>query len=62
MPTPPHKPRSEVDGYDTTESEDEPIPRASEDKVLEETARLVREGRKERESDPKEPKNTGDEP
>ena len=36
--------------------EDEPIPAASEDKVLDETARLAREGRKELESDPKEPK------
>jgi hypothetical protein len=34
--------------------EDEPIPRASDDKVLEETARLAREGRKQLESDPKE--------
>lgn len=36
--------------------EDEPVPRASEDKVLEETARLAREGRKELEADPKERK------
>ena len=36
--------------------EDEPIPSASEDRVLEETARLAREGRKELESDPREPK------
>ncbi|MEJ8840270.1 hypothetical protein [Ramlibacter sp. AN1133] len=35
--------------------EDEPIPRASDDKVLEETARLAREGRKQLESDPNEP-------
>lgn len=48
-------PGQPVDGK--TEHEDEPIPRASEDKVLEETARLVREGRREREADPKEPKN-----
>ncbi|MDB5860546.1 MAG: hypothetical protein JWQ76_4235 [Ramlibacter sp.] len=38
--------------------EDEPIPTASEDKVLDETARLAREGRKELESDPKEPKSS----
>lgn len=36
--------------------EDEPVPAASEDKVLEETARLAREGRKELEADPKERK------
>lgn len=36
------------------EREDEPIPRASEDTVLEETARLAREGRKELEADPHE--------
>jgi hypothetical protein len=36
--------------------EDEAIPAASEDKVLDETARLAREGRKELESDPREPK------
>ena len=43
-----------------TMHEDEPIPAASEDKVLEETARLAREGRKELESDPKEPKPASD--
>jgi hypothetical protein len=37
--------------------EDEAIPAASEDKVLDETARLAREGRKELESDPREPKS-----
>lgn len=36
--------------------EDEPIPTASEDKVLDETARMAREGRKELEADPKEQK------
>ena len=40
--------------------EDEPIPHASDEKVLEETARLAREGRKELEADPKEPKPAGD--
>lgn len=58
MPTS-HDPGRPEDGYDT-ESEDEPIPRASEDTVLEETARLVREGRKEREADPREPKNAAE--
>jgi hypothetical protein len=41
---------------DGTRREDEPIPSASDEKVLEETARLAREGRRELESDPKEPK------
>ena len=48
--------RSQDDENNGTQREDEPIPRASEDKVLEETARLAREGRKELEADPKEPK------
>lgn len=39
---------------DGTMREDEPIPRASEDKVLEDTARMAREGRKELENDPRE--------
>jgi hypothetical protein len=34
--------------------EDEPMPAASEDTVLDATARLAREGRKELESDPNE--------
>lgn len=34
--------------------EDEPLPAASEDRVLEETARLAREGRKELDADPRE--------
>lgn len=46
-------PRSPDAESDRT-TEDEPIPAASEDKVLEDTARLVREGRKALESDPKE--------
>lgn len=37
--------------------EDEPLPTASEDRVLEDTARLAREGRQQLESDPKEPKS-----
>lgn len=38
------------------EREDEPLPKASEDQVLEETARLAREGRKELDADPREHK------
>jgi hypothetical protein len=38
--------------------EDEALPTASEEDVLEETARLAREGRKELESDPRERKGT----
>lgn len=41
---------------DGTLREDEPISQASEDRVLDETARLAREGRRELESDPKERK------
>jgi hypothetical protein len=41
---------------DGTRREDEPIPSASDDEVVDETARLAREGRKEREADPNEPK------
>lgn len=47
------KPQPQDDG---TLREDEPIPSASEDRVLEETARMAREGRKELEADPREPK------
>lgn len=43
-----------------TAHEDEAIPQASEDRVLEETARLAREGRKQLEADPKEPKPASD--
>lgn len=46
--------RNLEDGTDGTMREDEPMPRASDDKVLEETARLAREGREELENDPKE--------
>lgn len=41
---------------DLTLREDEPIPAASDDRVLDETARMAREGRKELEADPREPK------
>lgn len=54
MPNP-HQ-RSDLDGTDGSMSEDEALPPASEEEVLEETARLAREGRKQLESDPKEPK------
>lgn len=47
------RPEREEDG---TLSEDQPIPRASDEEVLEETVRLAREGRKELEADPKERK------
>ena len=40
------------DGYT---GEDQPIPRASDDEVLNETARLAREGRRELEADDREP-------
>lgn len=55
MPT---EPKSPLDSNERngTEREDEPIPSASDDRVIEETARLAREGRKEREADPNEPK------
>lgn len=48
--------RGEPAQNDPTLHEDSPLPAASEDEVLEETARLAREGRKELEADPKEPK------
>jgi hypothetical protein len=47
------KPDPKLDDQDATH-EDEPIPAASDDKVLEDTARLAREGRKELENDPNE--------
>ena len=54
MPTEPTRsPQPQDDG---TLREDEPIPAASDDRVLDETARLAREGRKELEADPREPK------
>lgn len=43
-----------------TPREDEPIPAASEERVLDETVRLAREGRKELESDPNEQKPSSD--
>ena len=50
MPTNP-RPESERSTH-----EDEPLPIASEDEVLEETARMAREGLKALEADPREPK------
>ena len=52
MPT--ENQRSQEAENDPKLREDEPIPAASDDKVLEETARLAREGRKQLESDPNE--------
>ena len=49
-------PGQEAQNDAMTPHEDEPIPTASDEKVLDETARLAREGRKELEADPKEPK------
>jgi hypothetical protein len=55
MPTDKQSSQVENDG---TRHEDEPIPSASDDKVIEETARLAREGTKELQSDPKERKSS----
>ncbi|HET8744477.1 MAG TPA: hypothetical protein VFM98_02655 [Ramlibacter sp.] len=52
MPDPTKRQQDLQDGK--TQHEDDPIPHASDDTVLEETARLAREGRKKLESDPKE--------
>ena len=58
----PRQPPQEDDGAADhgTLHEDEPIPSASDDRVLEETVRLAREGRKELEADPREPKPAKD--
>jgi hypothetical protein len=53
MPTEQNQPAPNDNG---TGRADEPLPEASEDRVLDETARLAREGRRELESDPKERK------
>jgi hypothetical protein len=50
---PEQTPRPEAD-QDKPMREDEALPEASEDKVLDETARMAREGRRELEADPKE--------
>jgi hypothetical protein len=54
---PSEKQQSQDLDNDGTRREDEPMPSASDDKVLDETARLAREGRKELQSDPKESKS-----
>jgi len=54
MPTEPNRNPESQDN--STLHEDEPIPAASDDRVLDETARMAREGRKELEADPREPK------
>ena len=59
MPTQPNRNSNPAAGTGT-ETEDEPIPSASDDRVIEETARMAREGRKERDADPNEPKPQGD--
>jgi hypothetical protein len=55
-------PTQKQDPQDTSETtrEDEALPEASEDHVLDETARMAREGRKALESDPHEPKPAAD--
>lgn len=58
MPTDPQRKDDAQD--DEPSGADRPIPPASEEEVLDETARLAREGRKELESDPKERKPTSD--
>ena len=55
MPTD-NKPGQDADSEDPKLREDGPIPAASDDEVLDDTARLVREGRKELRRDPNEPK------
>jgi hypothetical protein len=50
------KPKQPPARDDETLHEDEPIPSASDDEVLDETVRMAREGRRQLESDPKEPK------
>ena len=57
MPTEPRDPIHE----DGKMREDVQVPRAPEDEVLDETARLAREGRRELENDPKERDTNRDE-
>lgn len=54
MPT---EPSNHAHGWDRAADEDDAIPRASDQEVLEETARMAREGLKQLESDPNEPKH-----
>ena len=58
MPT--ENQQSEQMENDGTRREDEAIPSASDDKVLDETVRLAREGARELQSDPKESKRGSD--
>ena len=53
---PPEINREQAADNDGTRREDEPIPAASEEKVLDNTVRLAREGKKELDADPKERK------
>ena len=57
MPTEKPDPQNDMNG---TQREDEALPEASEDRVLDETARMAREGRKALEADPREPKPAGE--
>ena len=60
MPTPSN--RDLQDGTDGLLREDEPVPRASDEDVLEDTVRLAREGQRELENDPKERGSTAGKP
>ena len=53
MPTQKQDPQNDTEDMNR---EDEALPQASEDQVLEETARMAREGRKALDADPREPK------
>jgi hypothetical protein len=55
-PMQPEPKDSVQDENNGVQREDQPIPAASDDKVLDETARLAREGRKDLESDPQDRK------
>ena len=55
MPTEPNR-NPTPEETSGTQHEDEGVPSASDDRVIEQTARVAREGRKEREADPNEPK------
>ena len=53
MPT---EPANDSNAWDRPMREDEATPEASEQEVLEETVRMAREGRKQLDADPNEPK------
>ena len=59
MPTESNRDPSDED-VSGTRHEDAPMAEPSEDRVLEETARMAREGRQQLEADPKEPKPASD--